>query len=219
MEKKNIKDTGLRLLKKGQKGIVHAIFSRFGIIILLFALQVLILLGVIIGFQFFLSEFFIGGIVTGLAVSLYILNTRTDPTAKLTWVILVMVFPVSGTLLYLYTELEVGHRSLRKRVADLVESTKTKIPQEEETIESFREKDPGAASIAHYLQRTGCFPVFDHTEVSYYPIGEDFFEKLIPELEKARHFIFLEYFIIDEGIMWGKILEILAKKVKEGVEV
>ena len=219
MEKKNIKDTGLRLLKKGQKGIVHAIFSRFGIIILLFALQVLILLGVIIGFQSFLSEFFIGGIVTGLAVSLYILNTRTDPTAKLTWVILVMVFPVSGTLLYLYTELEVGHRSLRKRVATLVESTKTKIPQEEETIESFREKDPGAASIAHYLQRTGCFPVFDHTEVSYYSIGEDFFEKLIPELEKARHFIFLEYFIIDEGIMWGKILEILAKKVKEGVEV
>ena len=28
-------DGGLRLLKKGQKGIVHAIFSRFGLVLLL----------------------------------------------------------------------------------------------------------------------------------------------------------------------------------------
>ena len=219
MEKKNIKDTGLRLLKKGQKGLVHAIFSRFGLIILLFALQVLILFGVFVWFQSFLSQFFIGGIVTGLAVSIYILNTRIDPTAKLTWVILVMAFPVSGTLLFLYTDFEVGHRKLRDRVASLIESTKTKIPQEPEVIDAFRKKDPGAASIAHYLQRTGCFPVFDRTDVSYYSLGEDFFETLVPQLEAARHFIFLEYFIIDEGLMWGKILEILAKKVEEGVDV
>ncbi len=219
MEKKSIKDSGLRLLKKGQKGLVHAIFSRFGVIILLFVLQAIILVATILWFQSFVSEFFFGGIALGLAVSIYILNTRADPSAKLTWVVLVMALPVFGTLLYLYTELELGHRSLRNRVAKLVRETEEMIPQEKQVLDDFMEKDPGAASIAHYLRRTGCFPVFDRTEVSYYPLGDDLFDVLLEQLEKARHFIFLEYFIIDEGIMWGKILEILAKKVKEGVDV
>lgn len=218
-ERKSFKDTGIRLLKKGQKGIVHAIFSRFGIIILLFFLQAILLLAGLIWFQSIMSELFFGGLVLGLFVSIYILNTRSDPSAKLTWIILVMALPVFGTLLYLYTEFEVGHRSLRDRIEKLVDSTKEKIPQEPEVIEAFREKDKGAAAIAKYLQRTGCFPVFDRTEVSYLPIGEATFDEMLSQLEKARHFIFLEYFIIDEGIMWGKILEILAKKVKEGVDV
>ncbi len=219
LEKKSFKDTGLRLLKKGRKGIINAVFSRFGVIILLFALQIILFFLGLIWFQSFASEFFLGGLLIGLFVSAYILNTESDPSAKITWIILVMAFPVFGTLLYLYTELEVGHRSLRNRVAKLSSETKNEVPQEKETAESFSEKDPGAAAIANYLRRTGGFPVFDRTSVSYFSIGEDFFETLLSELKKARHFIFLEYFIIDEGIMWGKILEILAEKVKEGVDV
>lgn len=219
MEKKSIKDTGLHLLKKGQKGLAHAIFSRFGIIILLFAIQVVVFFSVLIMFQSYAPEYFGGGIILGFLFSIYIINTRIDPTAKLTWVILVMAFPVFGTLLYLYTVLEFGHRSLRQRVEILINSTRKKIPQEKAVLENFVAKDPGAASIAHYLQRTGCFPVFDRTDVSYLSIGEDMFDEVLRQLEKAKHFIFLEYFIIDEGIMWGKILEILARKVKEGVDV
>ena len=218
-ERKSFKDTGLQLLKKGQKGIIHAIFSRFGIILLLFALQAVLLFSGFIWFQSFMSELFFGGLLIGLFVSVYILNTRSDPSAKLTWIILVMALPVFGTLLYLYTEFEIGHRSLRERVAKIADSTKNKLPQEPEVFESFSEKEPGAAAIARYLKRTGCFPVFDRTDVSYLPIGEDMFDEMLSQLEKARHFIFLEYFIIDEGIMWGKILEILAKKAGEGVDV
>ncbi|MBR5310910.1 MAG: cardiolipin synthase [Oscillospiraceae bacterium] len=219
MEKKSIKDTGLHLLKKGQKGIMHAIFSRFGIIILLFAVQVLVLFSVFILFQSFVPEFIGGGIILGILVSLYIINTRIDPTSKLTWVILVMGLPVFGTLLFFYTTLEFGHRKLRDRVDFLVNSTRKKIPQEKHVLEDFIKTDPGAASIAHYLQRCGGFPVFDKTETTYLPIGENMFDEVLLRLKEAKDFIFLEYFIIDEGIMWGKILEILAEKVKEGVDV
>ena len=206
-------------MKKGQKGIVHAIFSRFGIIIMLFAFQALLLFSTLIWFQSFMSELFFGGLLLGLFVSTYILNTRSDPSAKLTWIVLVMALPVFGTLLYLYTEFEIGHRSLKDRTEKISKATRNIIPQEQEVLENFSEKDKGAAAIAHYLKRTGCFPVFDRTGVSYFPLGENLFETLLKELKKARHFIFLEYFIIDEGIMWGKILEILAEKVKEGVDV
>lgn len=219
IEKKSIKDSGLRLLKKGQKGLVHAIFSRFGIIILLFALQVVLLFSVLFWFQSFSHELLFGGIAVGLLVSIYILNTRSDPSAKLTWIILVMAVPVFGTLLYFYTEFEIGHRSLRDLTEKLLNSTKDKIPQDPEVSEALRGENPGAYSISGYLHRIGSFPVFDRTEVSYLPIGEDTFDEMLLQLEKARNFIFLEYFIIDEGIMWGKVLEILARKVKEGVDV
>jgi len=55
--------------------------------------------------------------------------------------------------------------------------------------------------------------------VTYYPLGEDFFEALLPELEKAEKFIFMEYFLVSEGHMWNSILEILERKVADGVEV
>ena len=50
-------------------------------------------------------------------------------------------------------------------------------------------------------------------------MGEDKFASMIKELEKAEKFIFMEYFIVEEGIMWDTILEILKRKVNEGVEV
>ncbi len=215
----SIKETGLRLLKQGQKGLVHAIFSRFGIILLLFALQLFLLLGIFFWFQSFSYQLFLGGIVLSLCVTLYILNTGIDPTAKLTWVVLVMALPAFGTLLFLFTNLEIGHRTFRDNVEKVIESTKNIIPQDEKVLSAFTEKDPGAASIAKYLGRTGCFPIFDNTRVTYLPVGEDMFAALLEELKKAKDFIFLEYFIIDEGIMWGKILEILAEKAKEGVDV
>ncbi len=61
--------------------------------------------------------------------------------------------------------------------------------------------------------------MFENTAVTYFPLGERKFEAMLAELEKAEHFIFLEYFIVDEGVMWGQILEILAKKAAQGVDV
>ena len=68
-------------------------------------------------------------------------------------------------------------------------------------------------------ERCGGFPVFERTAVSYFPSGEAKFAELLRQLEEARSFIFLEYFIVEEGMMWGRILEILARKASQGVDV
>ena len=68
--------------------------------------------------------------------------------------------------------------------------------------------------MTHYVQRSGCYSVYEKTSVTYFPLGEDKFKEMLIQLEKAEHFIFLEYFIVDEGEMWGQILEILARKAK-----
>jgi cardiolipin synthase len=61
--------------------------------------------------------------------------------------------------------------------------------------------------------------LYDNTEVEYFPLGEHKFKAMLEELEKAKEFIFMEYYIVDEGIMWDSILDILEKKAREGVEV
>ena len=79
--------------------------------------------------------------------------------------------------------------------------------------------ESGTDDLCRYLNRSGCFPIYENTEVAYFPLGEDKFASMLDELKKAESFIFMEYFIIDEGLMWGSILRILADKVKEGVDV
>ena len=55
--------------------------------------------------------------------------------------------------------------------------------------------------------------------MTYFPLGEDKLEAMLAELEKAEKYIFMEYFIVEEGYMWGRILDVLTRKAKEGVEV
>jgi cardiolipin synthase len=210
---------GIRLLKKGQKGMIHAVFSRMGLFILLLLLQGAFLVGVYYWFKELRPHIYAGMLLLTVAMVLYLLNSRIDPTAKITWLVIVMLAPVFGALLYLYTQMDIGHRALKARFSQIIGMTKDTIPQSEPVRQALEEENPGAAALVQYIQRSGCHPVYDRTEVTYFPLGEDKFAEMLRQLEQAEHFIFLEYFIIDEGLMWGEVLEILARKAKEGVDV
>ncbi len=213
------KDKGLNLLKKGQKGLAHAVFSRFGLILLMLVAQVLILFSIFQWFEEFLPHIFGGTLLFTAVMVVYLLNSKNDPTIKITWLIVIMLLPVFGVLLYSYTQSDLGHRVLKEWVRKTIADTKDCIPQQEETMKRFTAENPGAASLARYMARSGCHPVYENTAVTYFPLGEDKFREMLIQLEAAKQFIFMEYFIVDEGLMWGKILEILAKKAAEGVDV
>lgn len=215
----NIENTGIALLKKGQKGLFHALFSRLGLILILLILQIGVLFGMFAKFEQFLPHFFGGTVLFSLIMVLFLLNSRHDPTAKITWLVIIMLLPVFGALLFLYTQSDVGHRALKKRMNQLIRQTKETIPQYEEVMDKLSEENGAVSSLARYIHRSGCYPVYDQTKITYFPMGENKFEEMLRQLEQAKHFIFMEYFIVDEGIMWGRILEILAKKASEGVDV
>ncbi len=216
---RDYKNKGLRLLKKGQKGIIHAIFSRFGLILLLLMVQVLALFGIFRWFEGFLPHIFGGAVMLTFVMVVYLLNSPMNPTAKITWLIVIMLLPVFGVLLYIYTQSDIGHRALKRRINEIIADTKENLRQDEEVLARLSKENKGVVSLAHYMQRSGAHPVFDKTEVTYFPLGEDKFEEMLRQLEAAQHFIFMEYFIVDEGLMWGSVLEILARKAAEGVDV
>lgn len=210
---------GLTLLQKGQKGLVHIIFSRLGLILLLLAFHIFLMFGVFHWFGKFLPHIYGGTILFTVVMVLCLLNSRMDASAKLTWLIVILILPVFGALLFWYTKSDLGHRALKKRMNCLIDQTRSSISQDGSVTEELKREAPDVAALTRYLGRTGCYPAYKNTAVTYFPLGEQMWEEMLKQLEKAEHFIFLEYFIVEEGLMWGKLLELLARKVKQGVEV
>ena len=214
-----VKTAGLRLIEKGKKGLFRVVFSRFWIMSVLIVLQFIVLFVMIFQYGEYRQHYDIVKNIFVALMVLYVLNSEMNSNAKITWLVLVMLFPVFGALLFWFTQLEIGHRMQKARLDYLIRSTKTSIQQDKEVLQRVAEKSPDTESLVHYLARSGCYPIYDKTDVKYFPTGEAKFEELLKQLELAEDFIFLEYFIVEEGIMWGRILEILAKKAAEGVEV
>ena len=150
----------------------------------------------------------------------YLLNQDMNNSVRIPWLVVTALAPVLGVLLFCYTKEDVGHRMLKKRLLELEGQTRGQLAQDKKASTALDADCPGAASLAQYLRgRGGGFPVYENTQVTYFPSGEAKFAALLRQLESATQYIFLEYFIIDEGLMWGRILEILARKAAQGVDV
>ena len=217
---RDIEDGGMRLIKKGKMGLVRAIFSRFGLVLLLLLLQFGLLFMIFRWFGNLVPHYFGSSILLTVGMVLYLLNCDMDNSVKITWLVVIAVLPVVGVPLFFYVKSNFGHNILQKRLLELESATRAHLPQENETFRKLENQNPGAASLARYLDgRGGGFPVREDTVVTYFPGGEAKFAELLRQLEKAEKYIFVEYFIIDEGLMWGKILEILARKAAEGLDV
>ena len=207
------------LVQKSKYGLTRAIFGRTGLILLLFLLQAGLLVSVMFWFQEFQTHVVGGSLVLTTGAVLVLLNSDLDPTAKLTWMVVMTAAPVFGALFYWYTRRDVGHWLLKRIMAERQIQSRHQIDQEPAVFKALEHREPGAAGMARYVRRSGCFPVYDGTETTYFPTGDAFFRRLLQELETAERFIFLEYFILDEGFMWDSILEILKRKAAAGVDV
>ena len=208
-----------RLAKPKKKGILGIIFSRFFVILLLIALQVFMYVSFYMWLDSWTPYFRYFMTIVGIAGVVYMFNSDMDSSAKLTWMFIIAILPIPGVLFLFFTQMNLGNRVETRRVNELIDQTRDAIPQPEGVVEALSVDGSGTDDISRYLCRGGCFPVYHNTEVTYFPIGEKKFEAMLEELKKAEKFIFMEYFIIEEGYMWGQVLEILVEKAAAGVDV
>lgn len=213
------RETAKRTAKKGKKGIVTLIFSR----IFIFAVLVLAQVFILAFFFWHVNEEykFFYDIIKGLSfiLTLYIVNENSDPTMKMIWAIVILLIPVFGALLYLYVKFQPSSVILRKRLETINAKSDRYLTYDENLKRNFQIEDGQTATLAKYIyDYSGC-PPYKNTNVTYFPSGEEKYKLLIEKLEEAEKFIFLEYFIIEEGKVWDSILEILKRKASQGVEV
>ena len=207
------------VLQKGKQGIFRIIFGRTGVVAILLVAQFLFLCAIFQRLEHYIPYFWVANIILAIAIVEELMNKDENPTVKLTWAVLVMALPVFGLFLYLFTQKEAGHRIRNRQLAEIISESRRYVPDCSELMEHLKEEEPELYSLAWYLKENQNFPVFSNTRVKYFPLGEDKFAEMLVQLEAAKHFIFLEYFIVKEGYMWDRVLEILGKVHHEGYYV
>lgn len=206
-------------VKKARKGFLRFVFSRITVLVVLILLQIALIVSSAAHLSDYTRYFNVFIDIVGLLVIIYIINEKSNPGFKLCWILFITVIPVVGLFMFLYMKVQIETRFLRKRLFELDKQTKPYMSQDNDVVEELRQAKPANANLAHYLGNTLSYPVYRNTEVVYFPSGETKFEELKKQLSKAKKYIFLEYFIIDEGRMWNEVLCILKAKIQEGVEV
>lgn len=192
---------------------------RVVFIALLLILQIFALVMIIWRFSSYFIYFYIICTQLSIAALLYILNSKTDPAYKIAWVIPILLFPIFGGLFYLmFGRAKLSKRKKREMQA-VNEKMSQSLVQNKVIIQRLQAHNTRAANLSRYIEKYSYCPVYQNTHSEYLPLGELMHERLLEELKKAKDFIFLEYFIIDEGVMWDSILVILEEKVKQGVDV
>ncbi len=195
------------------------IFNRAFPLSIFMLLQIGLLAFMVLLFEEYFVYFFWVSLILSFIVVLIIINRRTNFVYKIGWIIPVFTFPLFGSLMYLLYGGNKHGKVTRNRTKELQGMIGLCLFQDEDTIDELQDININAANQAKYIYNFSKAPIYRKSYTEFYEVGEKAFSQMLKELRAAKKFIFLEYFIIESGIMWDTILEILVQKVKEGVEV
>ena len=158
--------------------------------------------------------------VLSVLLAIYILSLKNGSIdVKLPWVIIIILFPVFGSIFYFFFRNQRVRKKVRKNLEAQAYATK-KISHSPEVIyEELKIKNKDVHNQSYYIYKNTNMPIYKNTVSTYFESGEKYFDALVEELNKAQKFIFMEYFIIKQGKMWSTVFNIFKEKAKEGVEV
>lgn len=204
---------------RGRKTLLQILFGRTGVVVLMLLAQIAFIVSIVFVFNKYIIWIYGVSILLSAVLVVYIFNRNDNPAFKMTWIIPILVIPIFGALMYLFVRLDLGTRMPYKKLSALIADTSLYLPQNKKTLSRLEKEDFRAASTARYIARCGGYPVYEKSDVVYFPSGEDKLKELLIQLGKAERFILLEYFIIEEGHMWNEVFKILCRKAEQGVDV
>ncbi len=208
-----------KIQKKKPKKLINMIFSQKTTIILLLALQLIFIFIIFQSFAVHYAYLHIVFSTVAIVLAIYILNSSENPAYKLAWIVPLVIVPIFTVVLYILLKNQFSTRKVRNLYAKKSANTRPFLKTNKQIMSYLHESEPDFYKLANYVDKSGGYPVCGNTEVTYFPLGEDKYKAMLEELQKAQEFIFMEYFIIDDGEMWREIVKILLEKAKAGVEV
>lgn len=199
--------------------LLKRVVQRVILLVSSFILQIGVISFFLLKYSESFFDFYLASLTLSIIIVFIIINNKSNPSYKIAWIVPVMIFPIFGGLFYLlYGGNKLSTREKLKMVIQNIEMTNS-LKQDDEIKKKIGDKSIYAKNQSEYILNYAKCPVYNNTETTYFKIGEEKFEALLRELKKAEKFIFLEYFIIQEGKMFNSILEILEEKAKQGVDV
>lgn len=195
---------------------INYIPVRYIFAILLAVMETLSVIAIVMLLSYYVPYFYLAMWATEIAAIIHIIASDGNADYKIPWLIVVMVIPIGGLMLYIMF----GSRKLKKKFIRRLEAMRSAYQKDDSAVlESLEQRSCNACDQAKMLQRIANCHVFINTSQQYFPLGEVMLPQLLADLRKAEKFIFMEYFIIEEGKFWDPILEVLKEKAAAGVEV
>ena len=201
-------------------GKFRLLMSKYGFSIIIMLLELFLVFAAFFYFNQLVPNWLSALVIVSLYIGtiLAIVNRNMPPESKVTWLLFAVV-PVFGFLLYLM----IGERRLSKKEIQQLEKMDSMKFREDNSydlrVELKQENKSAFGIVKSLLSMDHNADVYDGTTSQYFPLGEEMFEAMLDDLRSAKKFIFLEFYIIDPGVMWNRVLDILVDKVQQGVEV
>ena len=171
-------------VKKAKKGILNILFSRVFLLTALVLLQIYVLAATVTFLQEYATYIYAGFLVLGVVTVIYMIYDSGNPDFKITWMLLIMITPIIGSVFYLFVKTQPGTTALQKRLSDLSKATKPYMLQDKDVLEDFRTSKPANANLATYMTNRISFPTHRNTAVTYFASGEEKFEELSTRLDE-----------------------------------
>lgn len=182
-------------------------------------LQIIAFIVIVFALSSYAIPIFLTLMLISVVTVIFIINQDKNPAYKLLWSVTILSFPIFGGLMYLAASLQSSTYRFKKKASAASTITLPHITNNSQLLPELAHNCYEFSQNADYLANHASFPLYDGTAAIYLPSGEAKFELLKKEITKAKHFIFLEYFIIQEGLMWDSILKLLIEKADAGVDV
>lgn len=197
----------------------RALFRRRILIALMLVLQMAFLVYVLVSGSRLSQGIHAVLMLLSILTVLFIVSKKDKGAYKVLWIFLILSFPIFGGFLYLLVHTQRPTRKMRAHIHAAKEKAAPLYRLSGDGYTAAEQLLPDRFAQVRYLQNFVGFPIYDSTRVTYFPLGEEMFHTLLSQLEKAEKYIFLEFFIIQEGEMWNSILEVLRRKAAQGVQV
>lgn len=201
--------------KKVEKS-VNIIPVRYILAVIISILEITSIIGIVVLLTIYVPYFYILVIMTIVLLVIGIIGSHDNPDYKIPWILIVILLPIVGMMLYfIFNERKLPKRFLKK----YHKHYNSLVVDDKRNHQELREQDKLISSYALELCKISKSHLYKNTTLTYFNEGIKMYQSILKDLESASKFIFLEYFIIEEGEFWNSILNILKEKAKEGIEV
>ncbi len=193
-------------------------FSRYAICALIIAAEIALFIALQMLMESFAVLISFSTLISAIAI-IHLINRNVNPEYKSSWAVVILFLPYVGVSFYaLFFRRRMTRREIRlgEKISRLMKSP----PGCEQNIRELQEEDPLASGKARALLGDDVnAELFRATRSRYFASGEEYFKSLTAALLSAEKSIYLEYFIIEEGVMWNTVHKILTEKAQEGLDV
>ena len=159
---------------------------------------------------FLMIAYFIGFITT-----IFVIRRSIPTNYKLTWCILIVILPIPFSVLYFLNQLTKAGSSYSYR-KHMVES---KTFRDDEELKELKEIDLTAYNIIQSAKKAESLALYKNIDITYFPDAELKTKEMLKDMENAKSYIYMEYFIINDGVLMKDIYKVLEKKGREGIEI